>query len=72
MRPAWSAPFDASLPSVPGLDLPAGTITYHLAEALWPLLDAVPLRTLENAPPWDGHTSAEVLARLRAWIASTE
>ena len=54
-----------------GLRLPAGEITYHLPDALWPLLDGVPLETRERAPAWDGHASADVLARLRAWVAET-
>ena len=55
---------------VAGLDLPTGAVTYHLSDTLWPLLEAVPLRTLERAPAWDGHTSADVLDRLRRWIES--
>lgn len=52
-----------------GLHLPTGDVSYHLPDALWPLLDGATVNTLERAPKWDGHTSADVLQRLRAWLA---
>lgn len=53
---------------IAGLTLPmAGDITYHLPMAQW---DATPfLRTLDRAPSWDGHTSEDVLYRLRMFAA---
>lgn len=54
---------------VGGMRLPAGDISYHLPDPLWPLLDAANVATLERAPKWDGHTSADVLNRLRQWLA---
>ena len=48
---------------IAGLDLAPGTITYHLPESMWGLLAGV--RALDAAPPWDGHTSKDVVARLR-------
>jgi hypothetical protein len=51
-----------------GMDLSNGTITYHLPDSEWAELDSAPgLRTLERAPEWDGHTSADVVKRLRHW-----
>ena len=55
---------------VGGLRLPSGDVSYHLPDALWPLLEGTQVQTLDQAPKWDGHTSAEVLKRLREWIAS--
>lgn len=40
-----------------------GTITYHLPESSWSETDFAD--TLERAPKWDGHTPADVLARLK-------
>lgn len=54
---------------VGGLRLPTGPITYHLPDALWPLLDGAAVTTLERAPHWDGHTSADVIERLRRWVS---
>lgn len=39
-------------------------ITYHLPMARWDETDFA--ETLETAPKWDGHTSADVLNRLKA------
>lgn len=38
-------------------------ITYHLPLSKWDLTDFA--ETLEKAPEWDGHTSKDVLERLR-------
>lgn len=45
-------------------------ITYHLPMRLWALTDF--LDTLEKAPPWDGHTSNDVLERLTLLISKIE
>ncbi len=50
---------------IAGIDLPEGTVTYHMPEAMWATLDSIRCRTLERAPAWDGHSSADVLDRLR-------
>jgi hypothetical protein len=55
-----------------GMHLPTGDVSYHLPDGLWPLLDSAGIATLERAPKWDGHNSAEVLKRLREWIASSQ
>lgn len=50
---------------IAGVKLPTGqTITYHLPERLWPLLDYVACTTETRAPKWDGHTSKDVIERL--------
>lgn len=54
-----------------GLNLPQGTVSYHLPDRLWTLLDGSGAATLERAPRWDGHSSADVLERLRAWCGET-
>jgi len=53
---------------VAGLRLPTGEISYHLPDSVWPLLDGSGVSTLDRAPKWDGHTSTDVLARLRRWL----
>jgi hypothetical protein len=53
-----------------GMHLPTGDITYHIPEEAWGLLDHAGVATLERGPRWDGHTSADVLQRLRHWIAA--
>jgi hypothetical protein len=50
-----------------GIDLHGGTITYHLPEEKWALLDGTAVRTLDRAPEWDGHTSEDVVRRLTVW-----
>lgn len=40
-------------------------ITYHLPEKHWDLVD---VEELERAPKWDGHTSEDVLDRLKGWL----
>lgn len=47
-----------------GIHLPSGTITYHLPQAMWSMLDGHNINTLDCGPTWDGHTSADVIKRL--------
>jgi hypothetical protein len=42
-------------------------ISYHLPLRLW---KACPGIERETAPPWDGHTSNEVLERMMEWLTS--
>lgn len=42
-----------------------GQISYHIPNKYWDLCQAY---TLETAPEWDGHTSAEVIERLIDWL----
>lgn len=48
-----------------GMDLPSGTITYHIPDKFWNMLDTI--ETLEVAKKWDGHTSEDVIRRLNNW-----
>lgn len=50
-----------------GMHLPTGDITYHLPETMWEMLDYSGLTTSLRAPPWDGHTSGDVVKRLAKW-----
>lgn len=45
-----------------GMELPAGTVSYHYPLADWDRFEAVTV--LEHSPKWDGHDSAEVVDRL--------
>ena len=49
---------------VAGIDLPAGTITYHLPNEFWEIATSI-LVELDNAPEFDGASSFEVLERLK-------
>jgi hypothetical protein len=40
-------------------------ISYHVTDKYWDLCKAP---ELEAAPEWDGHTSADVIERLTAWL----
>jgi len=51
-----------------GLRLPTGDISYHLPDVHWPVLDSTSIETLDRAPEWDGHTSADVIQRLDQWL----
>jgi hypothetical protein len=46
-----------------GLETVHGQLTYHVPERLLPLFSS---RIKEGGPAWDGHTSADVLARLES------
>ena len=50
---------------IAGMRLPTGAISYHLPMHLWGTLYTV--YAVERAPEWDGHTSADVLARIEDW-----
>lgn len=50
---------------IAGIDLPGGNITYHLPMKDW---DYAQVRELPAAPEWDGHTPADVVDRLYAWV----
>jgi hypothetical protein len=51
---------------IAGMDLPTGTISYHLPLWMWSMTDGI--MTLERAPKWDGHTAEDVVKRLGKWI----
>ena len=50
---------------IAGMNLPTGTITYHIIDKFWDLLNNV--KELEVAPEWDGHNSNDVINRLHNW-----
>jgi len=47
------------------MNLPNGQISYHMPMSYWDQLDGI--RAYERAPSYDGHTSQDVLDRLRVW-----
>lgn len=52
-----------------GVYLPnIGQITYHLPDRMWPLAETI--QESESAPVWDGHTSQDVIERLKQWVES--
>ena len=54
--------FGAELPGV-------GSVTYHLPAELYPIAQATGATDLPKGRPWDGHTAADVVSRLREWAA---
>jgi len=48
---------------IAGLNTDAGQATYHLPMRIWELFKYIP--ELGRAPEWDGHTSNDVLVRIR-------
>jgi hypothetical protein len=55
---------------IAGMDFPTGPVSYHIPDRLWSLLDSTQIATRDRAPAWDGHTSSDVLDRLRDWVRS--
>lgn len=54
---------------IAGIDIPGGRrISYHLPLSWWDVFDG--LTTLDLAPPWDGHTSSDVVEALRDYAVS--
>jgi hypothetical protein len=51
-----------------GICLPTGDITYHLPVSMWELANKTGARVLSLAPKWDGHTSQEVVERIKNYI----
>jgi len=51
---------------VAGMRTPKGDISYHLKEEFWFMLHGI--ATPEKAPPFDGHTSKNVLERIEDWV----
>ena len=69
-RNAWRSEVDGSGKCMEGwfllgmYRLDGRQISYHLPNRLWDRCGFAV--TLDQAPPWDGHTSNDVLIRLRA------
>lgn len=54
---------------IAGTDLGIGQITYHLRmDPWWDVLSSSGVLLLDKAPPYDGHTSSDVIARLVEWV----
>lgn len=53
---------------IAGLSTQSGTVTYHLSLELWPLARATKAKQIERAPKWDGHTSADVVKRIKSLV----
>lgn len=56
---------------IAGINLPTGTITYHLPDRMFRLA-SIGVNVMERAPKWDGHVSKDVIDRLIAWIMLPE
>jgi len=52
---------------VAGMHLPTGDITYHIKDENWVLLDDCGIETTNKCPEWDGHSSYDVVHRLKWW-----
>lgn len=63
------AGIDLPIWSVTGISKLVSTvpITYHMQDSWWDEFDG---NELELAPPWDGHTPDDVVARLREWASN--
>lgn len=63
LQPVWDGWF------VAGIELQCASgpkmITYHLPLEYWDLFDGI---EREQAPPHDGHTSQDVIERLKEWL----
>jgi hypothetical protein len=55
---------------VAGMRLPDGDITYHLPNDMLFGAECTKAEHLLNGPPWDGHTSADVIDRLGKFLIS--
>lgn len=53
---------------VTGMDCGGKTITYHMPMRMLDLVAHTSADILEYAPEYDGHTSNDVLERLKDWI----
>ena len=51
---------------IAGLNTGHGQLTYHLPDSLWDTLD---VREVERNADYDGHTSADVIERIKLLIA---
>lgn len=72
LEPCWHGWFLAGtevwVKDLPGDKTSSGVwkqISFHLPLEDW---DICPGREKEKAPEWDGHTSADVVERLRGWL----
>lgn len=52
-----------------GIDLPNGTITYHLPVEMWEIAQKTGAQELERGRRWDGHTPNDVVHRLQQFAS---
>ena len=57
---------------IAGINLPTGTVSYHLPMRLWGLAKDTGATVLDKAPKWDGHTPQDVIVRLKALVANNK
>jgi hypothetical protein len=67
---AWKSRQHHDGPSYPGwflagCSLDGKTVTYHLPNDLW---DLCPAQVIERGLPWDGHTSNDVISRMKSHL----
>ena len=55
---------------IAGIRLKEGDISYHLPMRLWNACANGAFVVLPKAPPWDGHTSKDVVDRLMKYATS--
>ena len=55
---------------VAGIEFPQGVICYHLPLKLFDRLDYI--KTLEQAPKWDGSSADDILDRLKLMVIAKE
>ena len=51
-----------------GIELPTGMVAYHLPNGFLEAAEATGAKRLEFAPAWDGHTSEDVVERIKGFI----
>ena len=51
---------------IAGMTMTEGQISYHLPLEYWNALNFYHIKTYDKAPPFDGHTSEDVIKRLSA------
>ena len=56
---------------IAGMDTPHGAVTYHLPDRLWSLAKETGAFKLDVGLSWDGHTPADVVNRIQAWVATS-
>jgi len=54
---------------IAGINLDGKNITCYLPMEMWELLNDSGVKTLRDAPKWDGHTPKDVISRLRKWLS---
>ena len=53
---------------IAGIKAPTGDVTYHLPVAMWSLACDTGAAILDYGMRWDGHTAADVVKRIKAWV----